>query len=107
MTDLRTLSAADFAPHLDSVFTLVSEEGLEIAATLVVCTEHPRNTMRGAVRTAFDLILECPAEGVPHFNGASFAITHPVMGGIGPLYVERVMSAASGPEVARFQIIFN
>ncbi|MCG5239454.1 DUF6916 family protein [Azospirillum doebereinerae] len=107
MTDLRSLSSADFTPHLNSVFTLVSEEGLEIAATLVVSTEYPRNTMRGAARTAFDLILECPADGVPHFNGASFTITHPVMGSVGPLYVERVVSAASGPDVARFQIIFN
>lgn len=107
MTDLRTLSAADFAPHLNSVFTLVSDEGLEIAAPLLVCTEHPRNTMRGAVRTAFDLILECPAEGVPHFNGAPFTVTHPVMGSIGPVYVERVAPAASGPDVARFQIVFN
>ncbi len=107
MTDLRTLSAADFAPHLNSVFTLVSEEGLEITATLLVCTEHPRNTMRGAVRTAFDLILECPAEGLPHFNGASFTVAHPMMGSIGPVYVERIASAASGPDVARFQIIFN
>ncbi|MBK1840761.1 hypothetical protein JHL17_25485 [Azospirillum sp. YIM B02556] len=107
MTELRTLSSADFTPHLNSVFTLVSEEGLEIAATLVVSTEYPRNTMRGAARTAFDLILECPVDGVPHFNGASFTITHPVMGSVGPLYVERVASAASGPDVARFQIIFN
>jgi len=107
VTDLRTLSAADFVPHLNSVFTLVSEEGLEIVVTLLVCTEHPRNTMRGSLRTAFDLILEGPAEGVPHFNGASFTVTHPVMGSVGPLYVERIASAASGPDVARFQIIFN
>lgn len=107
MTDLRTLSAADFAPHLNSVFTLVSEEGLEIAVTLTSCQENPRNTMRGTLRTAFDLILECPVEGVPHFNGASFTVTHPVMGSVGPVYVERVISAAAGPSVARFQIIFN
>lgn len=107
MSNLRTLSSADFAPHLNTIFTLVSEEGLEIAATLVSCTEYPRNTMRGAVRTAFDLILERPVEGVPYFNGASFTITHPVMGSIGPLYVERVASAAAGSDVARFQIIFN
>lgn len=107
MSDLRALSAAVFAPHLNSVFTMVSEEGLEIAATLVVCTEHPRNTMRGSVRTAFDLQLECPVEEVPHFNGAPFTITHPVVGSVGPVYVERIHSAASGSTVARFQIIFN
>lgn len=107
MTDLRTLTAAHFTPHLNTVFTMVSEEGVEIAATLVSCTENPRNTMRGTLRTAFDLILECPAEGVPHFNGASFTISHPTMDSFGPAYVERVMSASAGVAVARFQIIFN
>lgn len=107
MTDLRTLSVADFAPHLNTVFTMVAEEGVEIAVTLTSCQENPRNTMRGTLRTAFDLQLECPAEGVPHFNGASFTVTHPVIGSIGPVYVERVLSASSGPAVARFQIIFN
>lgn len=107
MSDLRALSAAVFAPHLNTVFTMASEEGVEIAATLTVCQENPRNTMRGTLRTAFDLQLECPAEGAPHFNGASFTITHPVVGTFGPVYVERVLSASSGPAVARFQIIFN
>ncbi len=107
MTELRALSAAAFTPHLNSIFTMVSEEGLEIAATLVTCTESPRGTMRGSLRTAFDLILDCPAEGVPYFNGAPFTITHPVMGSIGPLYVERIVSASAGFAVARFQIIFN
>lgn len=107
MTDLRTLPAVAFAPHLNSAFTLVSEEGVEITATLASCMENPRNTMRGTLRTAFDLILECPAEGVPHFNGASFTVSHPAMDSFGPVYVERVASAAAGPGVARFQIIFN
>lgn len=108
MTELRTLSAALFGPHLNTVFTMVSEEGLEIAATLVACTEHPRNTMRGTLRTAFDLLLECPAEGLPHFNGAPFTLTHPVVESFGPVYVERINPATpAGSDTAVFQIIFN
>jgi len=107
VTELRALSAAAFAPHLNTVFTMVSEEGLEIAATLVACTENPRSTMRGTLRTAFDLILECPSDGVPHFNGASFTISHPAVESFGPVYVERILSGSAGPGVALFQIIFN
>lgn len=107
MSDLRVLSAAVFAPHLNTVFTMASEEGAEIAAILIACQENPRNTMRGTLRTAFDLQLECPEEGAPYFNGAPFTITHPVVGTFGPVYVERVHSTSSGPTVARFQIIFN
>lgn len=107
MTELRALSAALFAPHLNTDFTLVSEEGLEIVATLVACTEHPRNTMRGTLRTAFDLILQCPADGVPHFNGASFTVSHPQVETFGPVYVERIMSTSAGPGMAVLQIIFN
>ncbi|ALG75563.1 hypothetical protein VY88_28650 [Azospirillum thiophilum] len=108
MTELRALSAALFGPHLNTVFTMVSEEGLEIAATLVACNEHPRNTMRGTLRTAFDLLLECPAEEVPHFNGASFTIGHPAVESFGPVYVERINPATpAGADTAVFQIIFN
>jgi hypothetical protein len=107
VTELRALSAAMFSPHLDTDFTLVSEEGLEITATLVACTEHPRNTMRGTLRTAFDLVLQCPAEGVPHFNGASFTVRHAEAETFGPVYVERIMPASAGPGMAVFQIIFN
>ncbi|CAO3441364.1 DUF6916 family protein [Azospirillum endophyticum] len=104
---LRDLSHAVFAPHLNSVFTLTSEEGVEITATLVAATEYPRNTMRGSPRLAFDLILECAADGVPYFNGAHFILTHPSLDSIGPVYVERIAPASSGPDRAVFQIIFN
>lgn len=107
MSDLRALSATVFAPHLDTVFTMVSEEGLEIQATLAACTEHPRGTMRGTLRTAFDLVLQCPAEGAPHFNGAHFTISHPAIEAIGPVYVERINPASAGPGTAVFQVIFN
>ncbi|PWC40658.1 hypothetical protein [Azospirillum sp. TSO35-2] len=107
MTDISLLSAAVFTPHLNSVFTMTSEEGVEIAATLVACREHPRNTMNGSPRTTFDLLLQCPADGLPFFNGASFTITHPSAGTFGPLHVERVMPADAGPDAALFQIVFN
>jgi hypothetical protein len=107
VTELRALSAALFAPHLTTDFTLVSDEGLEITATLVACTEHPRSTMRGSLRTAFDLILQCSADGVPHFNGASFTVSHPQLETFGPVYVERILPASAGPGMAVFQIIFN
>lgn len=105
--DLRELSAAVFTPHLTSVFTLTSDEGVVIAATLTACTEHPRNTMRGAARTAFDLVLECAADGVPHFNGAPFTVSHPSIDSFGPVYVERIASAGGGGDRAAFQIVFN
>lgn len=107
MMDIATLSAAAFAPHLNSVFTMTSDEGVEIAATLTACTENPKGTMPGSPRTAFSLILECPADGLPYFNGATFAIVHPVLGDIGQLHVERVMIPTAGSDTASFQIGFN
>ncbi|MBP2230995.1 hypothetical protein J2847_004306 [Azospirillum agricola] len=105
--ELHLLSAAVFAPHLNTVFTMVSEDGLEIAATLTDCQERPRSTMRGSPRTAFDLVLECPAEGLPFFNGAAFTLRHPVVGSLGPLHVERILTAPADAGTACFQIIFN
>ncbi|KAA0593731.1 hypothetical protein J2848_005926 [Azospirillum lipoferum] len=107
MTDLSQLSAGLFPPHLNSVFTMTSEEGVEIEATLTACTENPRSTMPGSPRTAFSLFLQCPADGLPHFSGASFTVTHPQMPAFGPVYVERVMPEGGGSEQAVFQISFN
>lgn len=107
MTDLSQLSAGLFAPHLNSVFTMTSEEGVEIGAMLTACTENSRGTMPNSPRTAFSLFLECPADGLPYFNGAAFTVTHPQMPAFGPVHVERVMPDAGGSEKAVFQIVFN
>lgn len=107
MTDISQLSAGLFSPHLNSVFTMTSEEGVVIEATLTSCTESPKGTMPGSPRTAFSLLLECPADGLPFFNGASFTVTHPQMPAFGPVHMERILSEAGGPERALFQITFN
>ncbi len=107
MTDLSQLSAGLFTPYLNSVFTMTSEEGVVIEATLTACTENPKGTMPGSPRTAFSLFLECPADGLPFFNGASFTVTHPQMPVFGPVHMERILPEAGGSERAVFQITFN
>ena len=107
MSELHTLSADIFAPHLGSGFVLEAEDGTAIAVTLAQCLENPRGTLRGTPRTAFSLYLECPSNDVSPFSGGHFVLAHPVIGRIGPVYVGRIHPGNASQDVAVFQVIFN
>lgn len=106
MTGERVETAELFRPHLDSVFTLRAE-GVELPVTLTSCKENPLSSMPGGIRTAFSLVLECPAETAPAFNGGSFMLHHPVVGAVGPVHVERILPTFRGPDKAVFEVVFN
>jgi hypothetical protein len=107
MSDSRTVSAADFTPLLGTGAVLSSEEGVDIPVTLALCRESPRGTMPGSPRTAFSLFLQCPENGLPHFNGAPFTLRYGDGLSLGPVYVERIMPVGVPAGHAQFQIIFN
>lgn len=106
-TALGTLSAGSFAPFAGEQFVLHAVDGSTRTVSLARCDEHPRSTMPGSPRTAFNLEFCCPAEGVPPFTGGTFRLSHAVLGEIGPLHVERILPTGYGPNTAVFQIIFN
>ena len=103
---LDTLSAGLFAPLAGSDFSLRAADGATWAVSLARCDEHPRATMPGSARTAFSLEFHRPA-GVPPVTGGAFLLSHPTLGAIGPLHVERILPTGYGPDTAVFQILFN
>ncbi|SFG86896.1 DUF6916 family protein [Methylobacterium gossipiicola] len=105
--DLGTLSADLFAPLVGADFALRVGDGSTLTVRLSHCVTHPRATMVGSPRTAFGLEFERPAKGVPSFTGGDFVLSHPDLGEIGPLYVERILPTGYGPNTAVFQIVFN
>jgi hypothetical protein len=108
LSDLRSLSAAAFAPYVGSGFTLESADGAALPVTLAACAENPRGGMRNAARTAFSLHLECPAAlAGPGFSDGELTLRHPELGDIGPVHVVRVLPGSAGREIAAYQIIFN
>lgn len=108
MSDLRTLSAAAFAPYVGAGFTLAPTDGTAaFSVTLNGWREIPGGTLRSAPRTAFSLYLVCPADQAPPFQDANCLLSHPEVGEIGPLHVIRVMPGAAGHDAAVYQISFN
>ena len=105
--DLGSLSAELFAPLAGADFALRAEDGSTLAMRLARCDTHPRATMPGSPRTAFSLEFERPAEGAPPGTGGAFVLSHPDLGEIGPLHVERILPTGYGPNTALFQIVFN
>jgi len=109
LSDPHPLSAAVFAPHVGSGFTLEpAEGGAALSVTLTACVENPHGAMRSAARKAFSLYLECPVDQAePSFSDGSLTLRHPELGTIGPLFVVRIMPGSSGRDVAVYQIVFN
>lgn len=105
--DLEELSSADFTPLLGSIFVLSGEGGTVISTRLLSCVESVASTMPGSPRGAFTLILEATDAVVTTLRGGSFLLQHDVMGTIGPLHVERVLSVTAGTRLPAFQVIFN
>lgn len=107
MTDaLATLSAGLFAPAVGEEFGLRGPDGRTLAVTLVRCTEHPRSTMPGSARTAFDLVLTCPAGAAEAFPDGHCVLSHATVGEFGPLYAGRILPAGFPPGTAAYQVIF-
>ncbi len=105
MDDLSELNMALFSPHLNTVFTFETEDGVAVPVTLTKCEENPRGTMPNAKRIAFSLYLECAAEIIsPDFQSGNLALVSPAVGRVGPIHVGRVFSE---PAKAVFQIVFN
>jgi hypothetical protein len=103
---LHELSAALFAPHVGSNFTLEAEGVSALGVTLSSCVEHPRATPPGAPRTAFSLIFHCPTAFAPP-EGGHFTLAHAAVGRVGPVYVERVQSGDVTHATASFEIVFS
>lgn len=104
---LDTVSAATFADLLGDGFALRGPGGQELAVTLASCRESPHSTMAGSPRTAFSLVFGCPAAAAGPFRGGDCVLTHPALGEIGPLYVERIMPTGVPPDSAAYQAVFN
>lgn len=104
---LDTLSAALFAPVRGEAFTLQGADGPVVATILARCDEHPRTTMPGSARTAFSLVFTCPVEAAGAFAGGHCLVSHPAVGAVGPLYVERILPTGLPPGHAAFQAVFN
>lgn len=105
--DLERLSWADFEPHIGSRFALFGEDDAVISTRLLSCVEKPSSTMPESSRTAFTLILEAEDAAAAMVWGGAFLLRHDILGKIGPLYVERVLSVTVGTRHPAFQVIFN
>ncbi|AWN45729.1 hypothetical protein DK419_04860 [Methylobacterium terrae] len=103
---LATLSAGLFAPALGEAFALRGPDGRTLAVTLARCVEHPRSTMPGSARTAFDLVLTCPADAAEGFPDGDCVLSHDALGEFGPLYAGRILPVGFPPGSAAYQVIF-
>lgn len=104
---LNTLSAGRFTPALGETFTFRDLGGPALTATLARCDEHPRATMPGSPRTAFALVFTCPMETAGAYRGGHGVLSHPTLGEIGPLYVERVLPLGFPPGTASYEALFS
>lgn len=105
MDDLSELNMALFSPHLNTVFTLETDDGVAVSVTLTKCEENPRGTMPNAKRLSFSLCLECAAEIIsPNFQSGNLVLVSPAIGRVGPIHVGRILAE---PAKAVFQIVFN
>lgn len=104
---LDTVSAAAFADLLGQGFALRGPGGQDLAVTLASCRESLRATMMGSPRTAFSLVFSCPAAAAGSFPGGDCVLTHPALGTIGPLYLERILPTGVPPNSAAYQASFN
>ncbi|MCF4124574.1 DUF6916 family protein [Methylobacterium sp. SyP6R] len=101
---LDTLSAGVFAPLVGEAFGLHGPDGHDLAVTLAHCDEHPRATMPGSPRTAFSLTFAGPAAGAS--PGGECVLSHPSLGTVGPLHVERVMPIGFPAGSAVYEAVF-
>ncbi|KMO30755.1 hypothetical protein VQ03_28225 [Methylobacterium tarhaniae] len=104
---LSALSAGLFTPVLGEAFAFRDVDGHMLAVTLARCDEHPRATMPGSPRTAFGLVFTCPADVAGAYRGGHGVLSHPALGGIGPLYVERILPLGFPAGTAAYEAAFS
>jgi hypothetical protein len=94
------LTLEDFAPHVDSAFTL-DPGGLDVALTLTVAAELGTTAHGDPPRVPFRLEFHGPAD--PAVAQAIVPLDHPVMGRLDLFLVPLARDAAG----TRYEAIFN
>lgn len=103
MTDIATIDAEFFRPHLGSVIALADSQGnVVLAPTLLQVEDRPRSTMPNAPRQSFVLTLAAPLPC--DVDSGHYTLGHSEFGTVGPVYVVRVMP---GDDRAWFGVYFN
>lgn len=76
--ELNTLSAADFAPHVDSAFRLAVDGGDDLVLVLTEVTGKRGDTTPDATRQPFSALFRGPQERV--FEQQVCLLEHPDLG---------------------------
>lgn len=106
MTDLATVSADFFRPHVGGTIALADEAGtVLLTATLRQVDEQPRSTAPDSPRVAFTLELSAPMPCAA--DSGKYVLAHPDFGRFGPVDVTRVFRGTLANDFAAFQICFN
>jgi hypothetical protein len=106
VSDLSTLSAAQFDPLVGETFVFFGPEDFApLEVRLQSVRENPHGMQQGAPRAAFSLIFV--AGGPSAVRYGTLVLRHIRLGDIGPLHMEQVLNPTYGSTDAHFQVIFN
>lgn len=106
MIDIATIGADNFRQYQGDTVALADAEGnVVLTPTLRTVADRPQATHPNAHRQAFTLVLTAPLPC--EVASGHFTLGHAAIGIVGPLYIERSMSAMPNDGEACFCVYFN
>ncbi len=100
MTDLQTVSADDFDPYKDSIFTIVVGEEM-VESTLIDVVARKGDTVEGAQRGPFSVLFRVAGDG--ELEQQIYRLEHESMGSL-DLFLVPVGPDSEG---MRYEAIFS